>query len=202
MRKAVLISMLAALMAVVIPGIDARGGRRGPGAGMPPLDVLAEQLDLTDAQIDQLAELQTSLRKSGISLRSEQQLLRIDLQTELAQDDPDEAKIDSLIEKMAENHAKILRTRVQFRLGMKEILTAEQLEKAKELRREARQKRAAMRRHRRRGRRGGRGAGPAWQAPGFGGPPGGRGPAGDCWWSGLDDPASGEDLPPEEPDIE
>lgn len=93
-----------------------------------------EQLDLTDAQKDQLHEVQIDFRKKEIRLRADLELADIDLQ-ELIADNVTGKKLDAAIDKVADLKSEMFKTRIARRLQVRKVLTDEQKAELKKLRR-------------------------------------------------------------------
>jgi periplasmic protein CpxP/Spy len=107
-------------------------GGRGPGGPGGPLPML-RQLNLTDAQRDQVKALVEDQRKQndGSALRRVGEL-RQALQAAIFADAPDSAQIDQLRASIAEADAAALAARVDLQLKIAQILTPEQRQQARE----------------------------------------------------------------------
>lgn len=93
-------------------------------------DVIKE-LDLSKDQLKKFKQHKAQYKKERIRLCSEQEILQIDLHSELQNDEIDRAKVDEIINKIAELHKQKLTTRVNAIEDLKKILTSTQWEKYK-----------------------------------------------------------------------
>lgn len=124
---------------------------RHHGGPMFNLEMLAEELELTEEQQAQLEEQKFAARKSAIETRSKLKLQRLELHKLMRADTPDESKIKSTVEEMGELKTELQLNRVQTKLNMHKILTPEQREKMQSLKREFRRHRGPEFRQHRRG---------------------------------------------------
>ena len=92
-----------------------------------------EALELTQEQKDQLKSVRLDGKKKMIQYRADMQLARIELKELLIQKSPNQGQVDKVVAKITAAQAKITESRVRQKLGMKEILTEEQLKKIKEM---------------------------------------------------------------------
>ena len=88
--------------------------------------VLAESLRLSEEQVQKLEDLYRTEAKQ-IRLRGELALTKLTLHRELQADQPDQSKVDRLIEEIGKIQVEMLRNRVERQLGVRQILTTEQL---------------------------------------------------------------------------
>lgn len=107
-----------------------KGMSRGHGAGFGPM--MAEQLELTDAQKEQLADMRAAHQKEMIRQRAEMKIARLELQ-ELFRSDADRGQITSKVEQIGKLEIELDKARVAHRLDMRDILTPEQRDKLKDL---------------------------------------------------------------------
>ena len=140
--KRVIWSSIAAVMvaaAVAIPviaqppqGGAGRGfGRGGPGAPGAPLPMLRE-LNLTDAQRQQVRALTEQRRAGGDDPRRKIADLERQLQVAVFADSPDTQKIGDLKTAIAAAAAEALTARIELQSHIAEILTPEQRAQARE----------------------------------------------------------------------
>jgi Spy/CpxP family protein refolding chaperone len=141
------VSLLAALALALLIGpsaalaFPAHGGKGfgHRGGVFQMLQTHRADLDLTDEQVEQLEALQDrqrqSQREQRESFRTEKRALR-DL---LEADEMDRAAADRRIDTLAEQMAKLHRARMSAMLDAREILTPEQRDKLRELRRAKRE---------------------------------------------------------------
>lgn len=90
---------------------------------------IADELGLTDEQINSIRDIQYNSRKTEIELRADLKISRLELRHQMAQDKPDQKEISNLIDKIGETQKKLLKQEVDRKLAMKGILSPEQLEK-------------------------------------------------------------------------
>jgi periplasmic protein CpxP/Spy len=108
------------------------GPGRGPGFG-GPLPLL-RQLDLTDAQRDQIKALTDAQRQQADQAPGRKMMeLQRSLQAALFADTPDHSQIDQLRASISEAEGAALAARIDMQLKIAQILTPEQRQKAREL---------------------------------------------------------------------
>ncbi len=95
---------------------------------------LAEQLNLTDEQKEQIHQAMVNTRKKSIDIEAKGKVGRIELHELLAAETPDQKKIDAKIAELSQLHEMKMRARVESMLAIQKLLTPEQRKKAKELR--------------------------------------------------------------------
>jgi Spy/CpxP family protein refolding chaperone len=108
------------------------GPGRGPGfsGAMPML----RQLDLSDAQREQIRALTDAQRNQSDQAPGRKLMeLQRSLETALFADTPDHAQIDQLRASISEAEAAALGARIDMQLKIAQILTPEQRQKAREL---------------------------------------------------------------------
>ncbi len=94
---------------------------------------MAEQLNLTDTQKEQIQQTMLDTRKKRIDLEAKEKVGRIELHELIATEAPDQAKINAKITDLAKLHELQMRARVESMLAIHKILTPEQRKKAKDL---------------------------------------------------------------------
>jgi Spy/CpxP family protein refolding chaperone len=118
---------------------------------------MADELGLTDEQMESMKDIRYNFRKAQIGLRAELKTARLELRHLMMEENPNQGQISKLVDKIADTQKELLKQRVDRKLAMKEILTAEQLKKFMRMRGEHRKGRMGMgdrrddRRHRPRG---------------------------------------------------
>jgi Spy/CpxP family protein refolding chaperone len=140
MKKLAFSTVLAALLGVAAfslagaQGQEARPGRRGPGFGpgfgRGPM-MISRVVDLTDAQRAQIREIMESAREDRQGPAAGMALHR-QLETELLADVPDDQKIETLRQQIAEANAAQLARRIDLQKQIAAVLTPEQRAKARE----------------------------------------------------------------------
>lgn len=109
-----------------------RGQGMGPGMGPGPGRIKAE-LGLTDEQETQLRKLHLDQRKAQIRRRADLQVARMDLQELLAAKTVDDKAVAAKMKEINDLAAAGLKAHVDGQLGMRKVLTPEQVEKMKQL---------------------------------------------------------------------
>ena len=117
---------------------------------------LAKQLGLTEEQQEKLRTLRTDARKNRIQSQADMRIKRLEMAELMRADEPDRAAIERKLDEVAAARKTQFLARLDHRNAMKEILTPEQFEKMKTLRRNFGHNRGRGRRNRlhRRGRPG------------------------------------------------
>ena len=126
---------------------------------------IQQKVGVTAEQVAKIRQQGSTFRKAEIRQRADLQVKRIDLRDLLSADKPDRAAIDRQLQEISTSQLAMAKTRVDFRLNMKDALTPEQREKLKQAMRERWQSRGGQG-QRGPGARGKRGPG----APGADGP--------------------------------
>jgi len=142
MRTLSVIAVAAITLGVGIATVDGQGrgpggpGRafgRGPGGPGGPMPML-RQLNLTDAQKDQVKALVEAHRKDADQAPGRKFMeLQRSLETALLADTPDVNQIDQLRASIAEAEASMLAARVDLQLKIAQILTPDQRKQARDL---------------------------------------------------------------------
>ncbi len=126
-----------------------RDGERGPGwrgrhgDGMRMLDnpALQEQLGLTEEQTERLRALRSDAAKSGIRTRAESRIKRLELRELLQAEEPNRALIEKKVRELSDASYAAQMQRIDQRLAFRSVLTPDQREKMRNLRRQFRQRR-------------------------------------------------------------
>ena len=95
---------------------------------------MAEHLELTDKQIEEFKALRRDHERAAIEMRAEIAMNRVDMKELLDQESLDFGKIKAKVSQIADMHKKIRLARWTLMEKSHGLLTAEQLEKAKSLR--------------------------------------------------------------------
>ncbi len=131
---------LAVIVAVVIPVIavawalpsDAHRGKRGCGARQAPMAAL----ELSAEQRTKLDGLNLERAKKMAQLRADLKVARLDLRAAMRQDDPDPAEVKARVAAVNKARSLILEGKVNHRLKVNNVLTPEQRNKLREVRRD------------------------------------------------------------------
>lgn len=89
----------------------------------------ADELGLTDEQIENIREIQYNFKKTEIGLRADLKTSRLELRHLMMQENPNQKEISKLVDRVAEAQKKVLKHNVDRKIALKEILTQEQFEK-------------------------------------------------------------------------
>ena len=89
----------------------------------------ADELGLTDEQKDSMRDIQYNFRKAQIGLRAELKTARLELRHLMMEENPNQGQISKLVDKISGTQKELLKQRIDKKLAMKEILTAEQFKK-------------------------------------------------------------------------
>jgi len=101
-----------------------------------PRQRLADRLKLSDAQKEQLADLRSQAREDAILRQGKMADLRAQMRVEFMKDTVDKAKVRSLEKDMQALRDEGASARLEHRLTMLDVLTADQRKELKELRSE------------------------------------------------------------------
>lgn len=127
------ISAIVLAAAVVIPVIaQPPQGGRGPGRGLAAGAPFLRDLNLTDAQREQIRALTEQRRAQGDDPRRKAADLERELRVAVFADVPDRQKIDDLKTAVAAATAEELTARVELQSHIAEVLTPEQRARARE----------------------------------------------------------------------
>ncbi|NIR47451.1 Spy/CpxP family protein refolding chaperone [candidate division KSB1 bacterium] len=95
------------------------------------LEMLADELELTEDQRAQIKEQRFATQTSAIETRSKIQIAELELQKLMHEENVDENKVKSKVQEIGKLKTELRWNRVHGRLSMQEILTPEQKEKLK-----------------------------------------------------------------------
>lgn len=94
---------------------------------------LMEELNLSAEQKDKIHQIRTDNQKKNIETNAQIKVARLELRELVSADDPDKGKIDDKISLISQLQEEKMSQHVNTMLAVKEVLTPEQREKAKEL---------------------------------------------------------------------
>ena len=97
---------------------------------------MAQELNLTQQQQDQLRQLRFEQARKMIDLRRDVELQQLSLREEMTKDNPDPAKVDKAIDDLALAKAQVAKVRFSHMQQVRKILTPEQWQQARQLFRE------------------------------------------------------------------
>lgn len=128
---------------------------------------IQQKVGVTPEQVAKIRQQETAFQKTRIQQRADLEVKQIDLRDMLAADKPDRAAIDKQLQTISTSRLAMDKSRIDFRLNMKDALTPDQREKLKQAMKDRMQ---ARRGEGRRGGPGGRGQrGPGGSGGGAGG---------------------------------
>jgi len=122
MRRIITLGLVSLLLLGFL-GIMAQG--RSPMHVSNKMD-MGKKLKLSDEQRQKMMDLRLQLKKDLLPLRSKLISLQTELKLQIASDNPNQGKIDDLIDQMASIRKEIQQRRVQHQLSIREMLTPEQ----------------------------------------------------------------------------
>jgi len=178
MKKKLLISSITALGVIIIAYalVSAQGmGMRGPyppgmGPGMGcfmhrgemgmhknPYQMLkryADEIGLTDDQLNRIEGKSIDAEKKVINLKSRIQLKRVDLRAEMGNEKPNRSVVFKLLDEINSLQGDLKKAHVTLLLDIKDMITPEQEEIIKKIRNEKRKKKMKKFGNRFRGERG------------------------------------------------
>jgi Spy/CpxP family protein refolding chaperone len=146
-----------------------RGGRGRGEFGLSRLlsdPEIQQKIGISAAQVAKIKEQESAFRKSEIRERADLEVKRVELRDLLSAETPDRSAVDSKLQEVSAAQLAMAKSRVDFRLDMKNALTADQREKLRQ---------AVRDRWQSRGRRGP--GGPAQRGPNGAGPGGNAQPS-------------------------
>ncbi len=118
------------------PGRGGWGLGFGPGAGLlRGGGRIAKALDLTDAQIEKLRDIREDHHRTMIKARADMELARMDLSRMLEDDETTGASVERQIDAMARLHAQQMKSMAEAHRLARDVLTAKQRDRLKEMRR-------------------------------------------------------------------
>ena len=131
-------------------GMRGQAGMRGMG----PME-LADELGLSDDQVDRLQDMRLEHRMQMIENRAGVQKAHLKVQSLMHDDNAPEQEVMGAIEELSRVQAEMKKTAYRHRQDMKNVLTADQQAKLEELRKDRRQDRQQWRQNRHQGQQGG-----------------------------------------------
>ncbi len=135
-----LVLMFAASAVFAQRGLEHKRFSRHHGQ-MFGIEMLADELKLTEQQLSQIKEQRFAREKNAIQTRSKIQLAELELRNLMQGDNPDENQGKGKIEEIGKLKTELRLNRVQGRLAVQKILTPEQKETLKTIQKERLQNR-------------------------------------------------------------
>ena len=138
MKRLALIVAIAipiVVIALALPSNAHRGKRGWKARGVP-----MAALELSVEQRSQLEGLELERAKQMAQLRADLKVARLDLRATMRQDAPDPAEVKARVNAVNNARSLILESRVNHRLKVNSVLSPEQRNKLREIRRDRSQK--------------------------------------------------------------
>jgi Spy/CpxP family protein refolding chaperone len=132
----VLLSITLIGSIIAHPGCGEGKGERPESGEMFRMKDFREEIGLSDQQLAKIEEMKYQRRLSAIDLRASLEKERLEMEKLMADAKFDRNKIFKQAEKVAELEKQMTLARIQGRLDMMELLTAEQRDKIKDMRHE------------------------------------------------------------------
>ncbi len=117
------------------PGFGGRGLHRadfGPGLGFGwiyRVEAYADEIGLSDKQVDEIKSIRTKFEKDLIDLRADRQKAQVDFHDLIWDPDAKSSEIEKVATKIADLDRQIHLKRVEMALQIRDVLTPEQREK-------------------------------------------------------------------------
>ncbi|MCK5125055.1 MAG: Spy/CpxP family protein refolding chaperone [candidate division Zixibacteria bacterium] len=108
------------------------GHMMGGGKGHCVLLAHSKILELTEAQITQIKDINFKHQEAMIDVKAELQKARLNKHQQMTSDSPDKGKVLSSTREMSKIKGKMAEMQVEHRFTIREVLTAEQQAKLKE----------------------------------------------------------------------
>jgi len=138
------------------PGPRKMVGMRGPGSLFNRVDEFADEIGLTDEQVEKIKDIRNKNAKEIIDLNAEKKKAEIDLRKLMEDPDAKSSTIEKSAKKVMEQENAIRTAQLDAMLEIRDILTPEQRAKLKEAiqsrRQEMREKREQNRLEKKEGR--------------------------------------------------
>ncbi len=146
MKKIIILTLLSSLLvagfAIAQPGKGGcdgkRGDRHGKHNGTPMLLQMADQLELTEKQTEQIEAMAVDFKLEQIELRAEIKKEHVLMRSLKRNDDASEKEIFAKIDKISALKAESQKLKVSHKNAVQSVLTDEQTDKLKELRKNRR----------------------------------------------------------------
>ncbi len=120
-------------------------GRNKSFCGIWRSPKMIEELGLTDDQVEKLKEADFASREKKMELKSQLDGLRLQMEKAFSEDAVDEAAVRQLAEKISDLRGKLFTQKIESRLEVRKLLSADQLEKLKTMKFQARAMHRGMR---------------------------------------------------------
>lgn len=121
---------------------DGRGSRRGRG-GIGMILHLADELDFSEGQREELSDIFSSHRKEVIRLKAEIATVKVDLHKLTRQEEPDMDELEAQLREIAGRQVEIQLSQIKVKIDARNVLTEEQKTALKKIRQDRQAKRKA-----------------------------------------------------------
>ncbi len=124
-------------------GRGPRGGRSKMVGGIGAILHLADELDLSEGQREELSEIFSSHKKEVIRLKAEIATVKVDLQKLIRQEEPDLGELEVQFTEIAGRQVEIKLAQIRVKIDARNVLTEEQKTALKKIRQDRQAKRRA-----------------------------------------------------------
>ena len=137
-----------ALVVALTAGVSYAWGHRGGRGGFMPFGAVerfADEIGLSEDQLDRISSIKTEMEKKIVDLRAEKQKAEIDLRELIRDPKAKSSEIEKAAQKVVDLESQIRLNRIETAIKIRDVLTPEQREKVmeviKEHRRQMRERR-------------------------------------------------------------
>ncbi len=120
-------------------------GRQNSPCGIWRNPKITEELGLTDEQVEKLKDADFAFREKKMELKYQLNRLSLQMEKAFTKDAVDEAAVRQLAEKISDLRGKLFTRKIESRLEIRKLLSADQLKKLKTLRFQSKSRRGKMR---------------------------------------------------------
>ena len=136
-RKTLTIAMVMIAALLAGSALAQPCGRMGPKGGGPALERIADEIELTDEQLEEIENIRYESELESVDMHAELKKEEIELRHLMDFEDFSRQEIMAQAEKVGEMKQELQLNKMDARLRSLEVLTDEQREKMKDLRRES-----------------------------------------------------------------
>ena len=132
-----------ALIVALTAGVSYAWGHRGGRGGFMPFGAVerfADEIGLSEDQLDRISSIKTEMEKKIVDLRAEKQKAQIDLRELIRDPKAKSSEIEKVAQKVVDLESQIRLNRIESAIKIRDVLTPEQREKLMEVIKEHRQK--------------------------------------------------------------
>jgi len=170
MKRSIIIAAAVIIVGVLVwahgPGMGTRGvagaGRDFGGMrGWDKVDKLADEIGLSEEQVEQIEEIRTTGAKKVADLKADEEKAEIDLTALIGDPEVKSSEIEKAIQTVLEKEQTLKMLRVKILLDIRDVLTVEQREKVQDVIKEKRKEMQKNRENMQKDFHGGSGSGKA-----------------------------------------